>query len=78
MNLTQRQKQNQKLKINQASGTVSSLVFSSNKALQLLNPDAHKKQIEQSSGVFNKPSRPNDVFGNTGFRTVYKQRNQGL
>ena len=79
MKLTQKQKQMQRMKMNKASGTMSSLVFSSNQSIQLMNPELLANQMvasdTQKSEVFNKPGQKKDVFGNLGFKTVFNQKN---
>lgn len=79
MKLTQKQRQMQRMKMNKASGTMSSLVFSSNQSIQLMNPELLAKQIgvadEGKTQGFNKPGQKKDVFGNLGFKTVFNQKN---
>ena len=79
MKLTQKQRQMQRMKMNKTSGTMSSLVFSSNQSIQLMNPELLKNQMNQVNAqkqdTFNKPTKKKDVFGNLGFKTVFNQKN---
>lgn len=83
MKLTQKQKKMQRMKMNKASGTMSSLVFSSNQSIQLMNPELlanqFKAQDSEAQPEFNKPGKnKKNVFGNLGFKTVFNQKNNLL